>query len=304
MADDKIPTTSDRQVRLMMWTVPRSTSTVLSKCLSFVEDSKVLFEPFSAALIVGPDRVEYVAPNFVNKEIYDFFLNYSPDDDGGQGFDSSQCSYAWVKEQLEQAHTGKRLVFGKDMAYVMTSHKDSIPRGYRHLLLLRHPLRVFPSWKKIFRFGLEVHTDNYNIEDMPYPVFPTGRGFKELYDLMVHLKEAHDQEAIIIDSDDLLANPKGTLSALFKTIGLPFDETILNWETGNAVSKQWVTSKVLLAGNDIGQYYKNAFDSSCFLKPGGLPDRSSLTPDILRCVDASMPYYDEMYAKRLKPDGS
>ena len=34
-------------------------------------------------------------------------------------FDASQCTYKWVKEQLEEPHIGKRLVFNKDVAFAV-----------------------------------------------------------------------------------------------------------------------------------------------------------------------------------------
>ena len=83
MADDKTGLPSEEQVRLMLWTVPRSTSTVLSKCLSFVEGSQVFFEPYTCAHHLGPERVrqdtavEYVKQDVLEKFTDKLFLHTS-----------------------------------------------------------------------------------------------------------------------------------------------------------------------------------------------------------------------------------
>ena len=186
------------------------------------------------------------------------------------------------------------------MAYGVKNRLEFLPKGYRHLFLIRHPLKVFPSWKKSFSgFAPNLSPNELFLENLPVNLFPTGYGYKENAELADYVKEKLHQEPIIIDADDLLRDPKGILSAVFKEIGLPFDEKILHWEAGDAVTQQWTMPREFLEANRFAGLYKDALDSSCFLKPKPLPDRSSISPDLLRLIDASMPYYERLYKERL-----
>ncbi|XP_038069938.1 branched-chain-amino-acid aminotransferase-like protein 1 [Patiria miniata] len=287
---EKSPSSKEQQVRLMIWTTPRSTSTALTKCLSFVEDSKVFLEPYVAAFHVGTDKGaashEEVDRNTTRKEAVGVT-------------DDSQFTYKWVKEQLEETHDGKKFILCKDMAYAVSDRFAFLPENYQHLFLIRNPLKVFPSWKKVYHLAMGRSMDEFELDKLPPGLFPQGRGYKEINDLIEYLKETQDQEPIIIDTDDLLQDPKGILSALFKAIRMPFEERLLRWGAGDAITREWVVARHFLEVNQIGHIYKTAFDSTCFTKPRPLPDRTPLSPDILRCVDATMPYYDKMHAQRL-----
>ncbi|XP_038069773.1 branched-chain-amino-acid aminotransferase-like protein 1 [Patiria miniata] len=300
MANLDKPPSSEQQVRLMIWTVPRSTSTVLAKCLSCVDNSKVFFENYVAASLLDPTRQ---LGKYQNAELEEAmgaaFKNASEVAGISAGFEASECNYQWVKEQLEKAHVEKKFIFCKDMAYAISDQMEFLPKGYRHLFLIRHPLKVFPSWKKMLQRMAKLPPDEFSLTDFPTRIFTKGHGFREIHELFEYVTKELGQEAIIIDADDLLQDPKGILSALFKLIGLPFEEKILHWEAGNAVTERWTIPRLLLRGDQLGGFYKNALDSTCFLKPGALPDRSSVSPDILRVVDASMPLYEKMYAQRL-----
>ncbi|XP_038045564.1 branched-chain-amino-acid aminotransferase-like protein 1 isoform X1 [Patiria miniata] len=306
MATSEKAPSSENQVRLLIWTVPRSLSTVLSKCLSFVENTKVFFEMYESIFIAPGVKTEDEMAN-MSEEEQKFLLAVREKAHGiSAGVDASQCTFQGVKEQLEEAHTGKKFIFSKDMAYAVMDRLESIPKGFRHLFLIRHPLKVFPSWKRSFLPLVPYMSlaDDYRLDDLPQKYFPKGFGYKEVYELFEHVKKELDPEAIIIDADDLLKDPKGILSAVFNDIGLPFDEKILNWEAGDAVIEQWIIPRLYVQVDQLVGFYKNALDSTCFLKPKPLPDRSSISPDLLPFVDASMPYYQKMYSQRLSASKS
>ncbi|XP_033633812.1 branched-chain-amino-acid aminotransferase-like protein 2 isoform X5 [Asterias rubens] len=295
MADSNV--NSSEQVRLMTWAVPRSVSTAFTKLMSYVsEDSTVLFEPYINAHWFGPERLQdatHRATVAALKEEADRRITYTG------GSDVSDFTFGFVKEQLEAPHTGKKLVFCKDMAFTVVDKLEFLPKDYRHLFLIRHPLKVFASWKKLYQ-SLTPH--EFELDKVVPVLFPPGFFFREVVELLEHVREVHDPKAIIIDADDLLSDPKGILSALFKEVGLPFDEKCLQWEAGDATAEQWMASNFLLKGNRVWGYYSRAFNSSSFGKPADLPDRSSLPDDVLRCTDASMPFYEKVFAQRLLPN--
>ena len=80
---------------------------------------------------------------------------------------------------------------------------------------------------------------------------------------------------------------------------------MLQWAPGLDVVKNWQISRQLgglgLLGDEWG-FYKTAIQSSSFLPPKKLPERSELDEDVLACCDITMPYYDMMYDMRtIKP---
>ncbi|XP_038052143.1 branched-chain-amino-acid aminotransferase-like protein 1 [Patiria miniata] len=289
----------EQQVRLITWYIPRSTSTVLSKCLGSVEDTKVFLGMFGNAMQHDAEKTEDGAVNVseIGQRLNAFFEVTDV-----SGIDASQFTYQRIKEQLEEAHPEKRFIFAKDIAFAITGHPEFIPRGYRHLFLIRHPLKVFVSIKKVLmQIVKDVSPEELRIDELPPNFLPKGFGYKETFELFEHIKKEIDPEAMIVDSDDLLQDPKGILSAVLKDIGLPFDEKMLHWESGDAVNKDWVIPREVLQADTKVNFYKKALDSTCFQKPNALPDRASISPDILRVVDASMPYYEKMYSQRLSP---
>ncbi|XP_071785510.1 uncharacterized protein [Asterias amurensis] len=288
---------SSGQVRLVTWTMPRSVSTAFTKFMSLAcENSTVLFEPYLNAYWFGPERIQD-ATHRATVEAIQVEVNRRITHMGGR--DVSDFTFGFVKEQLEAPHTGKKLVFCKDMAFTVVDKLEFLPKDYRHLFLIRHPLKVFASWRKLYQ---SLTPQEFELDKVVPVLFPPGFFFREMVELLEHVREEHDSKAIIIDADDLLSDPKGILSALFKEVGLPFDEKCLQWEAGDKIAEQWMASKLLLKGNQVFGYYSRAFNSSSFGKPADLPDRSSLPDDVLRCTDASMPHYEKMYAQRLLPN--
>ena len=146
----------------MMWTVPRSISTVLCKCLSYVEDSLIVYEPYLCARWFGPDAEKEEMLELTRKSCKVARLEKS-----AVRFDTSLFSYKWVKEQLEEAHVGKKFIICKEMAFAIRHRLEFMPSGYRHAFLIRHPLRVFPSWKKLLRGVTQLPPEAYQLTDLP-----------------------------------------------------------------------------------------------------------------------------------------
>ncbi|XP_071785549.1 uncharacterized protein [Asterias amurensis] len=287
---------SSGQVRLMTWVVPRSVSTAFTKFMSFAcEDSTIIFEPYANAYWFGPEGVQDATHRAKAKSIMEE-TNKRTSITGGR--EPSDYTYGFVKEQLDDPYTGKKLVFSKNGACTVIDKLEFLPKDYRHVFLFRHPLKVFASWKKLY----QIFTPHeFQLDEVAPVMFPPGFFFREMVELLEHVREVHDPKAIIIDADDILSDPKGILSALFKEVGLPFDEKCLQWEAGDKIAEQWASSTLLPKGNEVWGFYRRALESSFFGKPSALPDRSSLPDDVLRCTDVSMPYYEKLYAQRLLP---
>ena len=135
-------------------------------------------------------------------------------------FLKSLFRFPYIKEPLENPDPEKEVIFLKDIAYCIDGGYHFLPDkscGYRHVFLLRHPRKVFASWRKaMLDLGQELNGSDPNgtrsesfhiIKDLPVVYAPPGRFFKELYDLWLHVKQNYDPNPVILDSDDLLSDP-------------------------------------------------------------------------------------------------
>ena len=305
--------------KIILWSTPRSLSTVIEKCLSYVPNSVIWHEPFVSAMWFGKDRRflpiaeavgkvnSHVSEDKDQEALGKMDSNVSQDHDvndvaeevslpEGVGYDETLSSYSWCKEQLEADYPDKRLVFAKDISSAVCTRFEHIPDGYTHSFLIRHPMKMLPSWKKLVS---AVVGRDVKMTDMPESALPRGCFFKESYDLLRHVREHLDSNPVIIDADDLLSNPRGMLKAYCEAVGIPYNGDLLHWESGDDITHTWMTPRRLLRAHNIIGCYKDAFNSTQFNRPGRMPSRNDLTEDELHCVDKIMPYYEEMYDQRL-----
>ncbi len=296
-ASDCLSNTAPSQSRVFLWCLPRSVSTSFLKCMTFVENSQIWHEPYMWANLCGPDGSYHIGDQPGNSS-----LDLYNKDTGGYGYDAVNCSFSCLKDQLESESSScsrAKLIFVKDMGHGVDGHYDAIPIGFRHSFLIRHPYKVFPSVRRMF------HRENPRmlipLTEMPVHDIPKGYYYKELWDLYQHIKDKYEPEPIIIDSDDLLRDPRGILEAYCREMNIPFTETLLRWPTGDGVMYgRWKIQKEVITLHQIGGVHKETFESTCFSEPTELPNRSSLSPDAVQLADASMSYYDELYKRRLQ----
>lgn len=198
-------------------------------------------------------------------------------------------------------------VFVKDMAYSVTPDEYKFfPAGYKHAFLIRHPLRVFRSWRKALyasHSALNLLTgeaaveETYDVErDCPY-MTSGGLMYKDICDIWKYVQENLDSDPIIIDGDDLLSKPAEVLPNFCRAIGLPYDESLLTWDASPEVAKKW---KLLADGlvETTVDFYGTAILSGKFMQASKPPSRDEVTPDVIRCADQVMKYYVEMHEAR------
>ena len=296
---------SDDMNRIFLWCVPRTVSTALVKCLSFVEGLQVVNEPYECAFHSGPERKNPNPDlnNPVEKRLMGLLDITGCDEDVG-GYEASVCTYRYVRDELLKASYGdSKLLFCKDMAFYLDAKYYMLPNGFKYSFLIRHPAKVFLSWKNSLKqtFGESCAKQMDDLTTIPATVFPVGFGFKELYELLMYVEVDLHQEAVILDIDDLLADPPGLLSAYCLKMGIPYQPGLLTWDAGGEVSENWVVSKSLKVANKRAGFYGKALQSSGFQSPKPPPALDSLPADVQTCVGASMGYYDKLRAKRIRP---
>ena len=216
------------------------------------------------------------------------------------------CRLAAIQSFLESSSSPH--VFVKDMAYMVEkSDYDFIPKGYTHTFLIRHPFRVFSSFRKatfkqfstlgLFPDEVAADEEKYDFErDLPY-INLSGLLFKDLYDIWKFAKEDADFNLTVVDGDDLMSNPAEILPKYCRAVGLPYRDALLKWDASAKGVNEWKVPANLL--HNQFHFHERSVTSSEFYPPSPMPERDQLTSDVIRCADQMMPYYNEMYAARI-----
>ncbi|XP_030830756.1 uncharacterized protein LOC105437649 [Strongylocentrotus purpuratus] len=297
--------------RTILWCVPRSISTALAKCLSFIDASEVWFEPYAYCNATSNEYNHQTKLNIPmdyegNEEIFQR-VKKALDGMANTHFEPDRLSYGSVKRRLE-ATTAKHVMV-KDMGNAMTEeYRAYLPKGYRHTFLIRHPVRSIASYRKMMynQFselglleGKAASEETYDVE-RDDRFFPSGYGTKETYDLWNYIQDENiDTNPVVIDGNDLLSKPAETLSAYCTAVGLPYSNGLLQWDASPKVLTRMKASGDNLL-MDLVNFYGTAMKSSCFLPSKKMPPRDQLPADVIRCSDKVMTYYEDMYKTRLK----
>ncbi|XP_071509830.1 uncharacterized protein [Diadema antillarum] len=315
----------DEPARVIMWCSPRSVSTGMTKCLSFVDGAEVWLEPYVISRIAREICEEYLSvplPADIdgNEEIYVETaknLNLGVDT---KSFKLDLLSPAKLKQIFDSIPPTKKFVFIKDMAFGMPpSRYKYLPdpsSGFRHCFLIRHPVKTYKSFRKTLLKTVEgsdpdqvlwnmtkPDPETFNVMNYaPAPEEGTLYFFKAIHELWCHIRENVDDNPVIVDIDELVDDPATLLPLLFRALGIPYSEDYVTWDASSDVVRTWqnVCSNVLEAPR-YNVWFANAFKSTCF-KPS--PTSASLdgaTKDIREVAEKEMPYYEEMYKFRITP---
>ncbi|XP_038077019.1 uncharacterized protein LOC119744899 [Patiria miniata] len=265
------------QKRVLIWAVTRSLSTVLVRSLSQIQDIQVIFEYYVAAgWNTAPDVL-------VNESSQDNSLvSMEPD-----------VTFQSVKAMYEQDYPGKSLILGKEMPYYLGRRMNAIPHGYTHIFLIRNPAKTIPSLNKIFGFATPemkralLGPNQFEMMD-------------EVYEFVT--KTRPHETAVVVDAEDLMAQPAKSLQLLCEATGLPFSQSLLHWDPIKDLPSNWSMPKSLWAYSSAMGYFKNAFESTCFRAK---KDNSSakrieqVDPELCELIQDAMPYYKHLYKRRL-----
>ena len=203
---------------------------------------------------------------------------------------------------MEASPPNIKVIFVKELAFGFDGHDYSmLPKGFRHTFLIRHPYKVFASWKRMINRGVIDPTKQMLLTDQPEYLLPKGYHFKELHHLYRHVKEHIDANPVILDVDDLLNDPPAYLKAYCEAVDIPYSDDLLHWEAGRkCMDSQWMVAKEEILADLHGGHNRETFSSTCFIKSKPCPDRADLDQDVLQCSDSSLQYYNEMYEHKLK----
>ncbi|XP_022081168.1 branched-chain-amino-acid aminotransferase-like protein 2 [Acanthaster planci] len=266
------------QKRVLVWSTPRSLSTVLMRALSQLPDSLVIHEYL---LLVGKNE----EPDILGDQKAKM-----------QNWDSEPSFniLKW-KEMYEEPYHDKSFVFGKEIASSLGRKVEMIPDGYTHVFLMHNPFKSIPSNEKSLSFFPR---------DLRFSVMLKPNQFEALAHIYDYVTTTLGQsKPVVLDASDLLANPAKTLQLFCKATGLPFSQKLLRWEQ----VKERPPSNLLLPtfmwdnGKAFG-VFKTAFESTCFHKEttGVAKETDPISPEIEQLIQDALPYYEKLYKYRLE----
>ncbi|XP_041482327.1 uncharacterized protein LOC121429413 [Lytechinus variegatus] len=292
-------------VRIMAWIMPRTISTALCKCLSSVDGMEIWFELFSYASFV---RKEYEQQTG-NKLPMVYEGNEKTVRDAAKRFESlvgtnilpEKVVYHNVQKELE-ASTSK-YIFVKEgyMAFPDKKSRQYLPKGFKHVFLIREPHKLFTSYRK----AMYQHLTNVGIRsgdaadeeafDIGHddPVMNANEFYSGITDLWLYVRDNLDPNPIVINTDDLLADPAGVLEKFCNLTGLPYSDSLLHWDASPDVIKNWirVSDNIIKLAN---AFFETAVLSSSFLPPKPAIPIDKLSPDVRKLAKVSMPHFEKI----------
>ncbi|XP_071508724.1 uncharacterized protein [Diadema antillarum] len=183
-----------------------------------------------------------------------------------------------------------------------------IPAGYRHAFLVRHPVRAYSSYRKAaFKRltsmgrlkGNARNLETFDLSGVENCILPSKTFYKDLHSLWVYVRESGlDPEPIVLDADDLLERPSEVLSKFCRLVGLPYSDSLLQWDSSTAVADSWKAPGNAVT-KEMVTMYETAMKSSCFMPLSKLAARDQLPADVVLLSDASMNFYEELQKYRL-----
>ncbi|KAJ8050316.1 hypothetical protein HOLleu_03470 [Holothuria leucospilota] len=304
---------------IFLWSTPRSLSSVFTKCISFVDNVQIWFEPYSCAFsnkIYHSDN-DYLKSELNNPTLRGLFDKQDKEPtstlkSSRNWFEEDIMTYPWVKAQLETPEPIKSFRFIKNMAYNING---DINLGYlpdikcQHTFLIRNPLRAYSSCKvalaasKASSNGCEdMDTKRVNMVEN-YPDFPINTFYDTLYKLWRAVKTMEGNVPVVIDADELCNKPDILLGKYFEAVGLPWSQKYLSWDASGDITKKWRTSKERMNPHSelYRVWYKTAIESSRFIPTNKcVLSVDELPRDLRECVSKAMPLYKEIFDSRIK----
>ncbi|XP_054752756.2 uncharacterized protein LOC129258522 [Lytechinus pictus] len=319
--DPTTTSTADaKRSRLFLICIPRSGSTSLLKCLSFIDGLEAWFEPYVIARIalqlykadkgkeLPTDWKEEYRAEFDHAAQIIHEINNLPLVEG------QKYSFSDLKKCLDNLESSKVVV--KDMGGSFCGHRKrylpSRDSGFRYVFIIRDPQLAISSYRRatlqtsLTLPGHNVGKTEENFDllvDDPY-YSSSGGNYFNIHAAWKYVRENLDPDPLIVDCEDLMANPKPYLQKICEVGGFKFQDELLRWDASTDIIKTWKNPggvpKMLSTG--LRYFHRTAINSSCFhFSKKEKPPLSSATKDIQRAVADGIEYYNEMYEVRFKP---
>ena len=170
----------------------------------------------------------------------------------------TKCTMPAAKPLLYQKHMTHHMLDGYDRSFILT---------LTNAFLIRDPARVLASY-----------TQKWADVDL------RAIGFIEQAEIFDMVAQKLGHAPPVVDSDDILTNPRDTLAKLCAACGIPFDAAMLNWPKGpKSCDGVWAA-----------HWYNAAWASTGF---SAAPKKAITLPvELQHIADEARPYYDRLKA--------
>jgi len=240
--------TATMPLRIAMWSGPRNISTAMMRAFENRADTAVVDEPFYAAWLLRSGA---------EHPMREVILVAQPTD-------PDQV----ISGLLGPIPGSRRIFYQKHMAHHMTPDMDlEWMSACANVFLIRSPVEVLASYA--------VRRPDATLEDI---------GVVQQCDLFEREADRLGAPPPVIESADVLADPRGALTALCAAVGLDFDPAMLAWPAGPRQSDGvWAPA-----------WYDAVERSTGFAPirpPACLED---LAPGLRPIAEAAAPYYESL----------
>jgi hypothetical protein len=173
----------------------------------------------------------------------------------------AKCLAPAEKPVFYQKHMTHHMLKGYDRSWI---------KRLTNAFLIRAPERVLASYTKKW--------SDVTLRDI---------GFVEQAEIFDMVADHLGTAPPVVDTDDILRNPRETLSNLCAACGIPFDDAMLSWPQGpKPFDGVWAP-----------HWYNAVWASTGFARP---PGEAPVLPDGLqRIADEARPFYDRLRAHKL-----
>jgi len=237
--------------RICLWSGPRNISTALMYSFAQRSDCSVFDEPLYAHyLSKTPARAYHPGAEEVIATM---------ENDGEK-----------VVRDLILGEFSKPVLFFKNM----THHLYNLNLGFLsetvNVLLIRDPVEMLPSYV--------VWVEKPTLQDV---------GYKKHIELLEYLHSI-GQNPVVLDSKQVLLNPKKVLTEMCQRMDVPFDDTMLHWEAAARPED----------GSWAKYWYRSVHQSTGF---GKYVQKTEPFPESLKpLLDECMPYYEQLSGLAIK----
>ncbi|MBI3464989.1 MAG: HAD family hydrolase [Planctomycetes bacterium] len=231
-----------------MWSGPRNISTAMMRSWGNRDDAVVVDEPLYAHYLHVTQK-----PHPGREEVL-----------AGGDTDWQRV----VAGLIGPIPDGKRVYFQKHMTHHLLPH---INREWllklTNCFLIRHPREVLASYTKVI--------ETPQIEDI---------GFPQQAEIFEHVAKATGRVPPVLDSADVLRNPRRMLGLLCDELNLDFQESMLSWAPGpRPTDGRW------------GRYWYTEVDKSTGFRPYQ-PKEITLPKQLEDLCQRCLGYYQRLYA--------
>ena len=245
----------DNLIRIAMWSGPRNISTAMLRAWENRPDTVVVDEP-----LYGP----YLATTGKKHAAYEAIRQV-------QGNDWRPIVKELTEAVPSEATAQTKIYYQKHMSHHLT---DDIELGFvnhlRNGFLLRHPNDVLASY-------LRKH----------HRATPKDLGFPQQVKLFNWIKQRSGKTPPIVESKDILMDPKGMLKKLCAALDVPFDTAMLSWPKGYRDSD----------GIWAEHWYNRVIESTGFSEYK--PKENKLSQEEQRIADKCLPYFETLLEHKI-----